>query len=229
MADPSFRFAAAKPRYPQPPPNMVLYSKNRMKQILSLIFVVVLIIGCDSKPPIELTTEQAVYESLFLEITGDTHTKYYVADATENDWFKDNPFQNEKWEKALDDLGGINIELVKMLYDINKNSSPINWTPIITNAELLPSEYVIGVDPHTTGERCLVNRDEANIDIMQNNKYMRSYYTISKVAFSQDRKTAILKFSRHCAPMSGAGEFFVAFKFEEKRWQMIGSRMLWIS
>ena len=49
--------------------------------IISAILIVTLI-GCDSKPKIELTKEQAVYETLFLKIIGDAHSKYYLVETT---------------------------------------------------------------------------------------------------------------------------------------------------
>lgn len=204
--------------------------KNTMNLILIILTLsIVMLSGCDSKPPMKLTMEQAVYEALFLKISKDAHSKYYVAEVNESDWFKKNPLDNKVWEKSLKELGNINIGLVKELYKINQKSTSINWVPFITNGKLLPSEYVIGVDPGFSGKNCLVPKNKANIDVRTNDKYMRSYYTVSKVAFSTDQKTALLKVSRHCAPMSGGSEFFVTFKFQDNQWKMVGSRTLWIS
>jgi hypothetical protein len=195
-----------------------------------IIFVSsVLLMGCDSEKQIGVTPEQAVYESLFLKVTTNTHTKYSLGEITESKWFTDNPFNAEEWEKSLKELGNINIALVKKLYLVNKTSGPINWQPLITNATILPSEFVEGVSARSTSDRCFVNESDANINIISNGKSFRSYYTVSRVAFSENRKKALVKVSYQCAPMSGGGEFFISFEFKEKQWKMIGGRTLWIS
>jgi len=194
--------------------------------IISAILIVTLI-GCDSKPKIELTKEQAVYETLFLKIIGEAHSKYYLVETTEANWFKENPYEESDWLGKLEALGGINIELIKELYKKNKKSDPINWNPFITNAHLLPPEY--NVNPRKSNKNCLVPSEEGNVNIYKNNKGYRSYFTVSNVVFSEDGKKAILKYSRHCAPMSGAGEFFAVFEFVDNQWKVVGGRMLWIS
>ena len=78
------------------------------------------LVGCDSKPAIEITMEQAVYESLFLKITGNAHSKYFIVEVTESEWFNNNPFDENDWVSKLDDMGGINIELIKKLYENKK-------------------------------------------------------------------------------------------------------------
>ena len=199
-----------------------------MKHIFKLLIIVIAILaGCESKPSIELTMEQAVYESLFLKITGNTQEKYYIVEVTENEWFQANPFNENEWSSSLDDLGGINIELIKTLYKNNNKSGSLNWNPFITNAQLLPPKY--NVNANFSGSNCWVEESEANIDVTINNKSNRSYYTVSRVGFSKNNKNAIVKLSRHCAPMSGAGEFFIAFEFVEKQWKVIGGRTLWVS
>lgn len=189
--------------------------------------LLVTLISCDTKQQIELTKKQAVYESLFLKITGDAHSKYYLVEVTESNWFQGNPFDESSWKHSLNTLGNINFELIKKLYEKNKTSVPIDWNPFITNAQLLTSEY--NVNPHMSGENCFVEKKEGNINLYKNNKGYRSYYTVSNVVFSSGGNKAILKFSRHCAPMSGAGEFFVVFEFVDKQWKVIGGKTLWVS
>jgi hypothetical protein len=199
-----------------------------MKYVYSLIFVVLaLCSGCESKSNIELTKEQAVYETLFLEIFKNAHSKYYLVEATESYWFTENPFSESDWIDDLSDLGDIDIDIIKKLYENNEASTLINWIPFITNASLLPSRYVTG--SREDENNCFVNKEDSNVGIFKGGKGYRAYYTVSNVAFSRDANKAIVKYSRHCAPMSGAGGFFVVFQFIENQWKVIGGRRLWIS
>ncbi len=197
--------------------------------IISLIMPV---LGCEKHAPFELTAEQGVYETLFVERIGNTYSKYYLADATENEWFINNPINDAKWDEYLGELGNIPIELVEELYRVNRESHPLNWKPIVTNAEMLPSVFAIKAKPEKRNERCLVESGKGNIGIGESSKgksEYRSYYSVSKVAFTKNGRMALVKFSYLCAPLSGAGEFFVAFELRENRWHPIGGRMLWIS
>lgn len=186
------------------------------------ILLVGLLLGCDSEPPDAATAEQAVYESFFEVVAGEGNPLLFLAAATENDWFKANPFEEGEWDDYLDDLGGIPIDLVEELYRVNRDSVPIGKNPRPANVEFLPARS--GGE-----ERCLVGEDEPHIGVRSQGGYYRAYYTVSRVAFSQDRTHALLKYSRHCAPLSGGGEFFAAFRLEGQQWQVIGGRMLWIS
>jgi len=188
--------------------------------------------GCENKSPLEVTTEQGVYETLFVERVGNTYAKYYLAGATENQWFINNPIKEAKWEEFLEELGNIPMELVEELYRVNMESHPLNWQPIVTNAVILPPTYAMKAQPGKRNERCLVEEGKGNIGIRESGKgkrQYRSYYSVSKVAFSNNGKLALVKFSYLCAPLSGAGEYFVAFELRENRWHYLGSRMLWIS
>ena len=195
-----------------------------------VVLLPVLLSGCDSKPILELTSEQAVYESLFLEIQGDATTLYYLAKQTESAWFEENPFEGVDWQAWLDELGGVRIDLIRELYRVNRESGPLNWTPFITNAELLPKECArqsTGVDRE---KLCYVNEDQPHNGLgMKNGGFFRPYYTVSRVAFSRDGRYAIVKYSYHCARLCGAREAFVTFRLQDNRWQVVGGRLLWIS
>ena len=70
---------------------------------------------------------------------------------------------------------------------------------------------------------CLVAGDALPLALRaRGENYFRLYYTVSRVAFSADRGLALLKYTRHCAPVSGAGEFFLALRLEEGQWRIIG-------
>jgi len=81
-----------------------------------------------------------------------------------------------------------------------------------------------------------VNLEEGHGDtgayIKTNNnelKEYRSYYTVSRVAFSKDRRYALIKYSRYCAPLSTAAEFFQSFEYTNNGWECIGQITLWRS
>ena len=208
--------------------NAALYSKMKIVKISVFFMVVSLSAGC--KEPINMTTEQSVYEALFAERIGDTYTKYYVANATENDWFKEHPFNKYPWAKSLDDLGGISVDLIKELYRVNQASYPLDWKPIVTNAEFLPGSFAHKPKKSEVEDRCFAENTKGNVGVYKTGKgQFRSFYTVSKVAFSKDGKVALLKVSYLCAPLSGASEFFVTFKLENGQWHPLGGLLLWIS
>lgn len=205
----------------------------RLSKVTLIISLIMFIIGCEKQAPLELTAEQGVYETLFVErVGGNTYSKYYLAGATENEWFINNPINNAQWDESLDELGNIPMELVEELYRVNRESHPLNWRPIVTNAEMLPPSFAVRAKPEKINERCLVEEGKGNTGLEASGKgkgEYRSYYSVSKVAFTKNGKMALVKFSYLCAPLSGAGEFFVAFELHENKWHPIGGRMLWIS
>jgi hypothetical protein len=197
--------------------------------LIFLVLFIVMIVGCDSKRTIGITPEQAVYESLFLRIAGDAHSRNYVADATENVWFKDNPFKDEIWKKELKGLGNISIELVKELYEVNQKSIPINWKPLITNTQLLHFKYPDDQKSSSLNEECFRSKNETSIEDSTGNRIVRPYYTVSRVAFTPDGKNSLLKVSFNCAVLGGGGEYFAAFGFKNNQWEVIGLWRLSIS
>ncbi len=204
-----------------------------MNRIRYLLIACLVIFGpsCGYARTIELTAEQGVYETLFTKIVGNTYSKYYIAGATENEWFTNNPIKAASWEASLDSLGNIPMDLVIELYRVNEISHPLNWKPLVTNAVLLPASYAKNAEPKERDSRCLVHEGEGNIGIgsKTGKGAYRSYYSVSKVAFSSDNKLALVKFSYLCAPLSGAGESFAAFELREKQWHLIGVKRLWVS
>lgn len=192
-----------------------------------IIFSVNFIVSCDSSYNTGLSKEQAVYESLFLKIKGNSHEKYYLAQYTESEWFSSNPFNESDWESDSSTFGGIDIDTIKRLYQISSKSESLNWKPLITNGVLLSSK--IGVDSLGKQESCLVEMEQGNIGIVENGKGYRSYYTVSRVAFTSDQKKAILKFSLNCSPLSGGREAFVVLEFIEQQWKIVTGKNLWIS
>jgi len=204
----------------------------KLSKVALIISLIALVIGCEKQVSLQLTAGQAVFESLIVERIGNTYSKYFLAGATEHEWFINNPINEAKWEGSLSELGNIPIELVEELYRVNGESYPLNWQPIITNAEMLPPSFVIKAKPENKYERCLVEGGKGSIGISESGREKgeyRSYYVISKVAFTMNGKMALVKISYLCAPLSGAGEFFASFQFRENGWHPIGGRMLWIS
>ncbi len=199
---------------------------------LTIMLISLLSIACVKQAPLVITTEQSIYKTLFTETIGDSHPKYFFANATENDWFKDNPFDKYPWEEsgALEKLGGVSIELVKELYSINEESHALDWQSIVTNSEFLPGSYARKAKGKEIEDRCFPGSSKGNIDIYKEGRgQYRSYYTVSKVAFSENRKIAMLKVSYLCAPLYGGSEFFITFELKGERWHKIGSWVLWIS
>ncbi len=204
----------------------------KLGKLSFVITLIMLNISCEKQAPLELTAEQGVYESLFVERIGNTYSKYYLAGATENEWFISNPINDAQWDSYLSELGNIPMELVEELYRVNEKSHPLIWQPLVTNAEKLPPSFAIKAKPDKRNERCLVQEGKGNIGLGAPSKgkgEYRSYYSISKVAFTNNGEIALVKFSYLCAPLSGAGEFFVSFELRGNRWHPIGGRMLWIS
>jgi hypothetical protein len=198
-----------------------------MTHLLLSIFFIALLAGCDSKPEVKVTNTQAIYETIFLKVIGNTYNKYHLVETTESAWFIKHPYETEDWNTLLDSSDAITPELIKELYRVNASSLPLNWTPFLTNAKFLPSHYNDG--PSQIENHCFVEEKDATIDIRSNGSYYRSYYSISNVAFSSNNETAIVKYSRHCAPLTGAGEFIVVLQRINKQWQVIGGINLWIS
>ncbi|MDH5731161.1 MAG: hypothetical protein OEZ58_19425 [Gammaproteobacteria bacterium] len=199
---------------------------HKMKHVILLI-IVMLVSGCEQKKTIAVTPEQAVYETFFLKSVGDMHSKYHLVDSTEYIWFAENSIEQFQWERALKSLGNISMELVNELYRRNDQSYPLNWQPLITTVTLLSKEY-LGKN-NQSSDLCF-EKGSGNVNIFDKiGRQFRAYYSISRVAFSEDSKIALLKYSYLCAPMSGATEAFVSFTFTEGEWKLLGGYRLWIS
>ncbi|MGX5174277.1 hypothetical protein ACUR5C_09680 [Aliikangiella sp. IMCC44653] len=192
------------------------------------LILFLLLLGCESEYAPSLTTEQAVYESLFLEIQGDAISSYYLVEQTEASWFKSNPLEEFEWRGLLQDKKDVPFSVVRSLYSRNQKSEKLNWIPVITNAQLLPSKYV-DLNSENRDELCLVPGEEPHIGVGRDDRFYRPYYTVSRVGFSNDGTFSIVKLSKKCAPMSGAGEFFILLKLEDNSWKYLGERTLWIS
>jgi len=171
--------------------------------------------------------EEKIYEALFSDLFKEImHVSFYLANTTENRWFIKNPFKKEYWGQKLKDLGGISIELVQELYRVNKTNRHVNWKSAILDPIFLQEEYTLNSNNKNTDELCLVEEGQGNVDMYTNTgKQYRSYYTVSKVAFSKDRRYALVKYSKHCAPLSG-GEFLASFEFKNNKWNLIGYKVL---
>ena len=201
-----------------------------MNRVIYISLAFVALLGCAPKPTVTVTPEQAVYESLFLKIIGDARTEYFLVESTESHWFKTNPYVSEEWEKHFSAEDGLSAEIIKSLYASNVESTSLSWSPFLTNAKLLPSRYNKPARSVKQQELCLVEEGKGNISIRtKDGKGYRSYYTVSKVAFSEGGELALVKYSRHCAPLSGAGEFLVVLQFIENGWSVVSGKVLWIS
>lgn len=189
--------------------------------------------GYYPKPSLKLATENKIYETLFYKCLTMGRT-LYLAKSTENRWFNENPFKKEEWLERLKDLGGISINLVQELYHVNKTHSPINWETTLIKIIFLPEEA--SLNSANTNEEQFCFDEEGYSDtgtyITTNDnesKEYRSYYTVSRVAFSKDRRYALIKYSRNCAPLSATGEFFQSFEYTNNGWKCIGQIILWRS
>ncbi len=113
---------------------------------------------------------------------------------------------------------------------MNQVATPIDWDPVHAEVKFLPPNYARVPSLADLEELCLVAGDPflAGVRAYKEN-YFRPYYTVSRVAFSEDRTLALLKYTRHCAPLSGGGEFFLALRLEDDQWRIVGGRTLWIS
>lgn len=186
-----------------------------------VLLFVILAAGCDSSSAKNnRTLEQAVYESLFIRAQDVTDIKLYIAKATDSKWFKNNPITKVKKED-LAKLGGISADLVSELYEINKSPQDLIWIPDRIDAILLPSHFS-NITANTIEKMCFIDKRDTNIADFALKKQLRAYYTVSKIAFSKDKKIALLKYGYHCSPRSGSGDWLVTLKFKDDDWQMLG-------
>ena len=182
--------------------------------------------GYDPLPSSKQFTEHKIYEVLFYKCLT-IRRKFYLAETTGNRWFKENPFKEEEWTGRLKDLGNISIELVQKLYSINNSHRPVNWNSALLDPVILPGEYALNDGQKKEDKYCFDEEGEGNIIVFNKDmKQYRSYYIVSRVAFSKDRRYALVKYSRNCAPSSDAGDFFVSFKFTNNAWKCIGNLAL---
>jgi hypothetical protein len=199
---------------------------NFIKHFWLLLVMIFTTFGLGSKTQIQITPEQAVYETLMLQNLANTHEPHYLVEETEVFWFKANPF-NKSWKGRLKPLGGIDMALIETLYAINQQPETINWQPFLTNMTMLPAQY--NVAAKAEGDLCFTEDGSGNVGVFNQGREYRSYFTLSRVAFSTDRLQAMVKFSYHCAPMSGAREGFAVFTFKDHGWQQTGGWLLWVS
>jgi hypothetical protein len=183
----------------------------------------------DGPPPV--ADERAVYEAFFTARGGKPNSPVYAVATTDAAWFAEHPFRAKEWTPPyLDDLGGVPIELVEELYRLNRTSAPIVADPALGNVELLPADYEPPESSHyDNNRRCWEGEDWwQSWQDPDSECYFQVYFTVSRVAFSRDRRHALLKYLRHCRPLCGS-EGFVAFEWDGQRWHEIGTRVLWIS
>lgn len=182
--------------------------------------------GYDPLPSSKQYTENKIYETLFYKCLT-IRRKFYLAKTTGNSWFKKNPFKKEEWAGRLKDLGNISIELVQELYRKNINYRPVNWSSDLLDPAFLPDEYALNDDNKKKGKYCFYEEGEGNVSVFtEDMKEYRSYYIVSRVAFSKDRRYALVNYSRNCSPSSDDGDFFVSFKFTNNGWKCIGNLKL---
>lgn len=195
-----------------------------MNRLVSLLMALLgLCNGCapnaESKTTIQLVTDQAVYESLFQHLFRSNYEPLYIANTTESQWFKNNPITRVN-ERELIKLQGVYPKLLKRLYEINEHKHPLNWHPYMINAMFL-NEYYANIDHNRVEKTCYVNKRDTTVDKFTVKPHLRAYYTVSKVAFSKDKKIALLKYAYHCSPRSGSGDWLVILRLEENAWQVL--------
>lgn len=170
--------------------------------------------------------DEAVYESLFLYLYKGSYETLFIANATESKWFKNNPISQVN-EDEIAKLHGIHPKLLQQLYEINAEQRPLNWMPDLINASFLKGYYA-NIEKDRRDKTCYVDRRDTTIDKFTIKSYLRAYYTVSKVAYSNDRMIALLKYTYHCSPKSGAGDWLVTLRFEDNNWQVVGAINHWL-
>lgn len=185
--------------------------------------------GCASTSPDVVAAERAVYDSFFAAQVGERNLPAYVVAATDAAWFAENPFRADEWIPPwLDGLGGISMEVVEELYRVNRTSAPIPADPPFENAVLLPADYA-PPPPSDAVMRCLFEKEWAEPGTETGKDCdFQDYFTVSRVAFSRDRRRAMLKYLYRCLVLCSR-EGFAAFEWDGQRWREIGARILWIS
>jgi len=200
-----------------------------MNNIGIILLASTLLISCDKNDGYRLGLEEQVYESVFHHVIKDVNKKVYIASNTDSTWFVREKIEEVKKYISRIKEAELPVELLEPLYRTNQTSNKITWSPIIINAEFLPEEYASNLKENKSGYNCLVETGKGNVGIRTKSKEYRSYYTISKVIFSKNKDQALLKVGKHCAPMSGAGEWLVALRKVGMEWKISGSLMFWIS
>jgi hypothetical protein len=182
--------------------------------------------GYDPLPSSKQFTENKIYETLFYKCLT-IRSKFYLAKTTGNRWFKENPFKKGEWIGRLKDLGDISIELIQDLYRVNSSYRPVNWKSALLDPVFLPDEYALNDGNKRKDKYCFDEEGEGNVSALTKDMMeYRSYYIVSRVAFSKDRRYALVKYSRNCSQSSDDGDFFVSFKFTNNAWKCIGNLKL---
>jgi hypothetical protein len=127
------------------------------------------------------------------------------------------------------DVGDLPEGLLEKFYQVNQKSELLSWKPIMVNVEYLPQEYAGKLSEDPQGYDCLVPLEEGSVGISQKGQAYRPYYSISKVAFTDDNEFALVKLGYHCAPMSGAGEWLICLRKVGLEWKLVWSLNFWIS
>lgn len=167
-----------------------------------------------NKPQLTLTNEQAVYESVALMYIKSMSKEVKVLNKTNGIWFQNNSFselvKRTTW-KENNEIVSFKAPkaLLESLYNENQKNEEINWKPIIVNGILVPAEKHVPFNK--------VYKTEAY-----------SYYSFSRVSFSNDKKGALVKFTHHCSPLCG-GEWLIYLNFIENQWEITQGLVLWVS
>jgi hypothetical protein len=175
-----------------------------MKTLIFLLFT--FLFGCEStdKTPLTLTNEQAIYETVALKYISSMVKDVNILDETDGTWFQEHSLDELKeWaiSKTDDEENFLAPEkMLQQLYEFNQSNDDINWVPIIINGTLI------------SAENFQINPD---------------YISFSKVAFSNDRKHALVQFTHHCVLCGGA--WIVYLTFENQQWQIIQEWALYLS
>jgi hypothetical protein len=198
---------------------------------VALLVVAILLTGCRDSPSPVLTKEQQVYESLFLARVNSFSRPIYIAGASDSQWFVENPI--DRVQRTSTDLGRLVPEFPRLLaelYRLNEVTQDLDWRPIVVNGVFLPASHASNPRNAHTDERCFDASGEGSIEMRNaEGRRFRPYYTVSRVVFTANGEFALVKFGYHCAPLSGAGESLLLFKFQRKRWILAGSERFQVS
>ena len=123
----------------------------------------------------QLTYEQAVFESAFIEIVGNAYQNVYIVGVNDIEWFKRNEYGSVIKRMGFDQLEHLTPSLLAKLYELNEKQSPLNWKPLMISSTILGAEFADGYGADFRDKRCRVPLGEENAGIVsREEKYAKA-------------------------------------------------------